>query len=360
MIKNIFLLLDFQRFIGKTYKEYLQIEKQACYPFKVEHTNRNNKLRIKIQNQNNKKELTVEDIIEFILTNIKKRAETVLKREVVKAVITVPYQFDENQRKSLEKSCKSAGLQLLDILDESTAAIIGSDLNKKHKTAKILIFDFGANLKISIADINNTKIDIIGYNNLNFIADKINNKVAELLLNEFKKESGFDIPKKSTNEGFKRILKRAEIVKTQLSGTSTIEIDLHKLYHDEDLECVISRNEFERVSKTILDKCVLQVQELLKKYNVDKNKINEILLIGGSSRILYLRNQLKNYFGKQFITSNDPEEVIATGAAKYGLYLNKSIEQYQNEKYVNKKQNSIEQAPEIILVSFQIRGMFKK
>ena len=268
------------------------------------------------------KEFTPEEISSYILKNLKKMAENDLKKEVKKAVITVPAYFDNDQRESTKIAGELAGLEVLRIINEPTAAALAYGLNENNdnKNKKILVFDLGGGtFDVTILSLEYDKRKIFEVlstdGDTHLGGQDFDQKLYDIANKKFQKENdneSFDKKEKAKN----RVKKACENAKIILSDKDQTTIKLEKLYLGSDLEVTFTKKQFEELCKPYFDKCLQTVDNALKLKKLTENDINEVVLIGGSTRIPYIRNMLKNKFKNSKLCFNiNPDETVSIGAA---------------------------------------------
>ncbi len=276
------------------------------------------------------KEFTPEEISSYILKNLKKMAENDLKKEVKKAVITVPAYFGDEQRESTKIAGELAGLEVLRIINEPTAAALAYGLNENNdnKNKKILVFDLGGGtFDVTILSIEYDKEKIFEVlstdGDTHLGGQDFDQKLYDIANEKFQKENdneSLDKKVKAKN----RVKKACENAKIILSDKDQTTIKLEKVYLGSDLEVTFTKKQFEELCKPYFDKCLQTVDNALKLKKLTENDINEVVLIGGSTRIPYIRNMLKNKFKNSKLCFNiNPDETVSIGAAIQAAIITK-------------------------------------
>ncbi len=262
---------------------------------------------------------SIEKISSKILSYMKKIAESYLQQEVKDAVITVPVYFNEIQRQAIRDAGKLAGLNVLRIINEPTSAAIAFGLNNPDINGKyVLIFDLGGGtFDVSILLINKDNIDVIitkGISHLGGI--DFDERLLNLCIKLFKEETNIDL---SNNEKAKNRIKReCEQLKKQLSSMTEDTIQIGNIVGEKDLDLKITRNDFEYICEDLFDKCINCVEEAIKESIIDKNKIDYVITVGGSSYIPKITEILQDYFNRELPNLNlgiNKNEAVAIGAA---------------------------------------------
>ena len=269
------------------------------------------------------KDYSPQEISAMILQKLKKDAEDYLGQKVTKAVITVPAYFEDSQRQATKDAGKIAGLEVLRIINEPTAASLAYGLDKGHEHT-VLVFDFGGGtFDVSILELGDGVFEVKATNGNNQLGgDDIDNLLMNWLADEFKKDTGIDL--KNDKTAMQRLKEAAEKAKIELSSKTTATINLPFITADQDgpkhLEKEISRAKFESLISGILDKLEAPTKKALEDAGKDV-KIDKVLLVGGSTRIPSVQELVTKLTGKQGDKSVNPDEAVALGAAVQGGIL---------------------------------------
>src|SRR6202047_3023117 len=309
-------IFSIKRFMGRRYDEVK--EELKMVPYKVEPEGDH----VVIVAQG--KKYTPQQISAMILQKLKKAAEDYLGQPVQDAVITVPAYFNDAQRQATKDAGKIAGLEVRRIINEPTAAALAYGLDKK-KDETIVVYDFGGGtFDISILEVGDGGVEVKSTNGDTHLGgDNIDQHIIDWLIQEFKKDQGVDISK--DNMALQRLKEAAEKAKIELSTLLETEINLPFLTPDasgpKHLAIKLTRARFEQMVADILDRSVEPCKKALADANVQPSQIDEVVLVGGSTRIPKVQEMVRNLFGKEPNRSVNPDEVVAVGAAVQGGVL---------------------------------------
>ncbi|HXI22770.1 MAG TPA: molecular chaperone DnaK [Pyrinomonadaceae bacterium] len=305
-------IYSIKRFMGRRFNEVSEEKKQV--PYKVQGTGAGGDVRIGAGG----KEWSPPEISAMVLQKMKQSAEDYLGQKVEKAVITVPAYFNDAQRQATKDAGKIAGLEVMRIVNEPTAAALAYGLDKK-KDETIAVFDFGGGTyDISILEVGEGVVEVKSTNGDTHLGgDDIDERLIEWIIEEFKKDQGIDLSKDKM--ALQRLKEAAEKAKIELSSTMETEINLPFITADQSgpkhLVMKLTRARFEQLVDPILKRLVHPLEQALKDAGVDAKKIDEVVLVGGSTRIPKVQEIVKSYFGKEPNKSVNPDEVVAIGAA---------------------------------------------
>lgn len=309
-------ILLVKRFMGGTFDEV----KDSITHVQYEVKNVNNYPRIVVEG----KEFTPEELSAMIITKMKTIAEAYLNEEVKDAIITVPAFFGNEAREATKKAGEIAGLNVLRIIAEPTAAILASGIDME-KGGKYMVVDYGgATLDFSVAEIADNVVEIkSSFGDVYCGGSDLDKKIADWIVSEFKADNGFDVSGDSM--AMARILEAAEKAKIELSNSSTTEINLPYLTAKDNIPVhfvkSLSKAKFEQLIDSEIDKVMRCGKEALAKAKLAANELDGILLVGGSTRIPYVQERLEKEFGVTLIKSANPDEAVALGAAVQGSIL---------------------------------------
>lgn len=300
-----------KRFMGRRFDEVTEEIKQV--PYKVKSAGSGD-VRIEAGG----KEWSPPEISAIILQKMKQSAEDYLGQKVDKAVITVPAYFNDAQRQATKDAGKIAGLEVMRIVNEPTAAALAYGLDKK-KDETIAVFDFGGGtFDISILEVGEGVVEVKSTNGDTHLGgDDIDERLIEWIIEEFKKDQGIDLS--NDKMALQRLKEAAEKAKIELSSTMETEINLPFVTADQSgpkhLAMKLTRSKFEQLAEPILARLQGPVQQAIKDSGVEAKKIDEVVLVGGSTRIPKVQQMVKELFGKEPNKSVNPDEVVAIGAA---------------------------------------------
>ena len=264
------------------------------------------------------KDYTPQEISAMILRKLAEDASNYLGEKVTSAVITVPAYFNDAQRQATKDAGKIAGLDVLRIVNEPTAAALAYGL-EKDKSEKVLVFDLGGGtFDVSILEIGDGVHEVLSTSGDTHLGgDDFDQKIINWICEEFKKQEGMDLT--GDKQAMQRIKEAAEKAKCELSSVVETTISLPYITADANgpkhLELTLSRAKFEDLSRDLLDRCKKPVEQALSDAGLTKNDINEVVLVGGSTRIPAVQQLVKEYTGKEPNQSVNPDEVVAVGAA---------------------------------------------
>lgn len=302
-----------KRFIGRKQEEVNNESQQSSYNVKTD-----NNLNIKLACPALNKEFSPEEISAQVLRKLVEDASTYLGQPVTQAVITVPAYFNDSQRQATKDAGQIAGLEVLRIINEPTAASLSYGLDKKENET-ILVFDLGGGtFDVSILEVGDGVFEVLSTSGDTHLGgDDFDNKIVEWLINEFKNDEGIDLG--NDRQALQRLTESAEKAKMELSSLSQTDINLPFITSTDTgpkhLEKTITRAKFENLCKDLIDRCQVPVNNALKDAQLSSSDIDEIVLVGGSTRIPAIQDLVKQIIGKDPNQSVNPDEVVAIGAA---------------------------------------------
>ena len=302
-------IFSIKRFMGRRYAEV----KDEKVPYKVV-ADANGNARVEVRG----KQYTPQEISAFILQKLKKSAEAYLGRPVDEAVITVPAYFNDSQRQATKDAGRIAGLNVLRIVNEPTASALAYGLDKE-KNEKIAVYDFGGGtFDISILEVADNVVEVLSTNGDTHLGgDDIDQKVMEWLTAEFRKDQGIDLS--GDKMALQRLKEAAEKAKIELSSTMETEINLPFITADQagpkHLNLKLTRAKLEQMSEDLFRRTMEPCKKALADASISVDKINEVVLVGGSTRIPKVHDLVKEFFRKEPHKGVNPDEVVSLGAA---------------------------------------------
>ena len=309
-----------KRFMGETYE---QSRKEAeRVPFSVINDNGYPKVQI----EGAAHPYTPQEISAMVLQKMKKTAEDYLGQEVTDAVITVPAYFSDSQRQATKEAGTIAGLNVRRIVNEPTAAALAYGVDKSHKDMKIAVFDLGGGtFDISILEFGGGVFEVLATNGDTHLGgDDFDQVIIDWLADGFKSEEGIDLRKDPM--AMQRLKEAAEKAKIELSSTTSTEINLPYISAEggvpKHLVKTLTRSQFEQLAHNLIQACLVPCQNAIRDAKLSTSDIDEVILVGGSSRIPAVQTLVKNYFGKEPSKGVNPDEVVAVGASIQGAILN--------------------------------------
>ncbi|HTT24669.1 MAG TPA: molecular chaperone DnaK [Candidatus Sulfotelmatobacter sp.] len=311
-------IFSIKRFMGRRYEEVE--EEMKIVPYKVDREGDH----VVIMAQG--KKYTPQQISAFILQKLKKAAENYLGQNVSQAVITVPAYFNDAQRQATKDAGQIAGLDVKRIINEPTAAALAYGLDKK-KDEVIAVYDFGGGtFDISVLQVGEGLIEVMATNGDTHLGgDNIDQRIVDWLIDEFRKDEGLDLRAKGNEMALQRLRDAAERAKIELSSTMETEINLPFITADANgpkhLVKKITRAKLEAMVEDLIQRSVPPSKQCMKDAKVDAGKINEVVLVGGQTRMPRIQQLVKELFGKEGNKSVNPDEVVAVGAAVQGGVL---------------------------------------
>ena len=311
-------VFSIKRFMGRRYDECTSELKTVPYNVK---SGTGNRAVVEIEGE----DFTPEQISAMILSKMKADAEKYLGEPVTDAVITVPAYFNDAQRQATKDAGKIAGLNVQRIVNEPTAAALAYGLDKKDIDQKVLVFDLGGGtFDVSLLDLADGVVEVLATNGDNHLGgDDWDQRVIDWMADKFQQENGIDLRKDPM--ALQRLKEAAENAKKELSSAQQTQINLPFITADasgpKHLDYTLTRAEFERITRDLLDRCKGPVTKALHDANLQISQVNEVILVGGSSRMPAVQELVKQMTGKQPNMSVNPDEVVADGAAVQGGVL---------------------------------------
>ena len=312
-----------KRFIGRSYDETPEERKTVSYKLQK---GKDGRAVVDIDG----KDYTPEEISAMVLQKLKNDAEKQLGAPVTQAVITVPAYFNDAQRQATKDAGKIAGLEVLRIINEPTAAALAYGLDKTNKDEKILVFDLGGGtFDVSILELGDGVFEVASTAGDNHLGgDDWDQRIIDWMADKFQAENGIDL--RQDKMALQRLKEAAEKAKMELSSTTQANINLPFITADasgpKHLDYTLTRAEFERITKDLLDRVKKPVEQALKDAGLKTGDIDEVILVGGSTRMPAVQDLVKKLTGKDPNMSVNPDEVVAMGAAVQGGVLAGDVE----------------------------------
>ena len=313
-------IYSIKRFMGENYD---QVQKEiARMPYKVVRGD-NNTARVDVDGR----QYTPQEISAMILQKMKKTAEDYLGQEVTEAVITVPAYFSDSQRQATKEAGQIAGLEVKRIVNEPTAAALAYGIDKANKDMKIAVFDLGGGtFDISILEFGGGVFEVLSTNGDTHLGgDDFDHVIIDWLVQEFKNDEGADLT--TDPMAMQRLKEAAEKAKIELSSSTSTEINLPYIMPvggvPKHLVKTLTRAKFEQLAHNLIEACKAPCEAALKGAGLSTSDIDEVILVGGSTRIPAVQQLVEQFFGKAPSKGVNPDEVVAVGAAIQGAILNK-------------------------------------
>ena len=308
-----------KRFIGSNFDEIKKEAKKMAYIVKAG----DDKKKVVVETSD--REYIPQEISAMVLQNLRKTAEEYLGEDVRQAVITVPAYFNDSQRQATKEAGEIAGLEVLRIINEPTAAALAYGLDKGDKDLKVIVYDLGGGtFDVSVLEIGSGVFEVLSTNGDTHLGgDNFDEKIIDWVVQEFKSESGVDASQDPM--AYQRIREAAEKTKVELSSSLETEINLPYLSADasgpKHFVKKISRAQFESMTDDLVQRTLGPCKKALKDAGLKASDIDEIILVGGSTRIPKVQEEVEKLFGKKPSKNVNPDEVVAIGAAIQGGVL---------------------------------------
>jgi molecular chaperone DnaK len=310
-------IYSIKRFMGSSFDEIKN--ETSKVPYKVVKENNSPKVQI------NDRTYSPQELSAAILQKMKQTAEDYLGQSVTEAVITVPAYFNDAQRQATKEAGEIAGLTVKRIINEPTAAALAYGLDKMSKDMKIVVFDCGGGTHdVSVLELGDGVFEVLSTDGDSHLGgDDFDQSLIDYLVSEFKKENGMDISKDPM--ALQRLREAAEKAKIELSSSPQTEINLPYVTADstgpKHLVMTITKSKFDQLTQSLVDRTIEPCKRAMSNANLTVGEIDEIILVGGSTRIPAVQEAVKNFFGKEPSKGVNPDEVVALGAAIQGGVL---------------------------------------
>ena len=313
-------IFGIKRFIGHTFDDEAVQKDKAIVPFEVSKSGTGG-VKVKMS----EKDYTPEEISAMVLTKLKTDVEAKIGQKVTQAIITVPAYFNDSQRQATKDAGQIAGLEVLRIINEPTAAALAYGFDKGKKEEKIVVFDFGGGtFDVSVLEVGDSVIEVKSTDGDSHLGGKdIDQKIINFLADEFKKESGIDL--RGDTLALQRLDEAAEKAKIELSTAMESEVNIPFITSDASgprhLLIKITRAKLEELTAEFIDRAMSITKRAMEASGFSTSQINEVILVGGQTRMPKMSERVKEYFGKEPNKSINPDEVVALGAAIQGGIL---------------------------------------
>merc|ERR550534_2840110 len=316
-------VFDAKRLIGRKFNDPVVQKDMEHWPFKVIEGQQGRPV-ISVTFKGEQKEFFAEEISAMVLQKMKQTAEASLGRKVAKAVITVPAYFNDAQRQATKDAGHIAGLEVLRIINEPTAAAIAYGLDNADETEEknVLIFDLGGGtFDVSLLTIDQGIFEVLATaGDTHLGGEDFDNRLVEFCTQDFKKKHKLDI--RDSARAMRRLRTACEQAKRSLSGARRVTIEVDTLFEGIDYNVVVSRPKFEKLCETDFQRCMAPVSQVLRDAKMSKTDVHEVVLVGGSTRIPKIQELLSKFFnGKELNKSINPDEAVAWGAALQAAVL---------------------------------------
>lgn len=310
---------DIKRLIGRTFKDKDVQADMKHFPFKVIEKDGKPNVRVEVNGQ--EKTFTPEEVSAMILGKMKETAESYLGKPVTHAVVTVPAYFNDNQRQATKDAGVIAGLNVLRIVNEPTAAAIAYGLDKTDGERQIIVYDLGGGtFDVSLLSIDRGVFEVLATaGDTHLGGEDFDQQIINYLAKKFNKEHGVDITK--DNKAMGKLKREAEKSKRTLSSQKTTRVEIESLFGGIDMSEVLTRAKFEELCLPLFKKTLKPVEQVLKDAKVSKAEVHDIVMVGGSTRIPKVVELIEEYFNKKASKGINPDEAVAFGAAVQGGVL---------------------------------------
>ena len=315
-------LFDVKRFMGQKFQDTNVQNEMKHMPYKVV-SGKNNNPTLRVEYKNETVDFSPQEISAFILEKMKSTAETYLGKEVKNAVITVPAYFNDAQRQATKDAGAICGLNVLRIINEPTAAAIAYGLDQNSdKEKNIIIYDVGGGtLDVTLLSLDEGIFEVKATSGDTHLGgEDFDNNMMAHFVDEFKKKHHKNL--KESKKSMAKLKKECERVKRSLSSSSQAFVEIDSLMDGIDFNTTITRAKFEQLNTSLFQKCLNCVEKVLKDSKISKSEIDDIVLVGGTTRIPKMQQLLKDYFGgKSLCNSINPDEAVAYGATVQACLL---------------------------------------
>ena len=310
-------VFDAKRLIGRKYEDREVQEDIKLWPFKVIRDDKSDRPQIVVKFKGEEKKFFAEEISAMVLQKLKQTASDYLGKEVKDAIVTVPAYFNDSQRQATKDAGTISGLNVLRIINEPTAAAIAYGLDKNYdKEKNVLIFDLGGGtFDVSLLSLEEGLFEVKATNGHTHLGgEDFDNRLVEYCAGEFRRKYSIDL--KENAKALRRVRAACEKAKRALSAATQATVDIDALMDGQDLNVTITRSKFEDLCIDLFKKCLPPLENVLKDAKMSKSEVNEVVLVGGSTRIPKIVSMVQEFFnGKEPNKSINPDEAVAYGAA---------------------------------------------
>jgi chaperone protein DnaK len=307
-------VFDAKRLIGREWSDHTVQSDIKLFPFKV--IEKNSKPHIKVATSQGDKTFAPEEISAMVLVKMKETAEAYLGKKVTHAVVTVPAYFNDAQRQATKDAGVIAGLNVMRIINEPTAAAIAYGLDKKEGEKNVLVFDLGGGtFDVSLLTIDNGVFEVVATNGDTHLGgEDFDQRVMDYFIKLYKKKKGKDV--RTDNRAVQKLRREVEKAKRALSSAHQTRIEIESFFDGEDFSETLTRAKFEELNMDLFRSTMKPVQKVLEDADMKKKDVDEIVLVGGSTRIPKIQQLVKEFFdGKEPSRGINPDEAVAYGAA---------------------------------------------
>jgi len=307
-------VFDAKRLIGREWNDKAVQHDIKYFPFKV--VDKNTKPHVVLDTQEGEKVFAAEEISAMVLVKMKETAEAYLGKKVTHAVVTVPAYFNDAQRQATKDAGAIAGLTVMRIINEPTAAAIAYGMDKKEGEKNVLVFDLGGGtFDVSLLTIDNGVFEVVSTNGDTHLGgEDFDQRVMEHFIKLYKKKKGKDLRK--DNRAVQKLRREVEKAKRALSSAHQVRIEVESMFEGEDFTETLTRAKFEELNMDLFRSTMKPVQKVLEDADMQKKDVDEIVLVGGSTRIPKVQQLVKEFFnGKEPSRGINPDEAVAFGAA---------------------------------------------
>jgi len=316
-------VFDAKRLIGRKYSDRTVQADKKLLPFKIVQAEGGKPaVEVVVDGKGTEKKFSTEEISGMVLRKMKETAEAFLGETVTNAVVTVPAYFNDAQRQATKDAGKIAGLTIERVINEPTAAAIAYGLDKRDREENILVFDLGGGtFDVTLLSIDHGVFEVLATaGDTHLGGQDFDQRLMGYFINQFKRRTGIDIT--DDKRAVQRLRKQCENAKRTLSNQNSATVDLDALAEGKDFSATVSRAKFEELNADLFKKVLIPVTQVLKDAGMSKGKVDQVILVGGSTRIPKVQSMLSEFFnGKELNKSINPDEAVAYGAAVQGGIL---------------------------------------